>query len=574
MTEKKSPIISFKNFTFQYRAQKKPTLKEINLDIYPGERVLIAGPSGCGKSTLAGCINGLNPFSNPGECSGELIVDGVHAPKSSIFELSAHVGTVLQDPDGQFIGLTVGEDIAFALENSCMPQNEMHEITRHAAELVDIQDHLDYAPHELSGGQKQRVSLAGVMVDQVKILLFDEPLANLDPATGKQTIELINEIQENTDTTVVIIEHRLEDVLWRDVDRIVLMGEGQILADLHPDELLSTSLLEENGIREPLYLTAMRYAGVEITPEKKPAHVESVVMDEMDRKKMKDWFREREAVEAEKEDQPLLEVKNLNFGYEKSQQTLRNVTLTIHKGEMVSIVGKNGAGKSTFSKLVCGFETPDSGEILFNGKDLLQENIRHRAKHIGYVMQNPNQMISKTMIFDEVALGLLNTGKSEEEIREKVEETLKICGLYPFRNWPVSALSFGQKKRVTIASVLVQDPELIILDEPTAGQDFRHYTDIMEFLRGLNEKGVTVVMITHDMHLMLEYTPRALVFADGRLIADRSAAAVLCDPQLIGQAALKETSLFTLANQLGISPAEAFVERFIEEDREVRSHGC
>ena len=552
----------------------RPTLKEINLDIYPGERVLIAGPSGCGKSTLAGCINGLNPFSNPGECSGELIVDGVHAPKSSIFELSAHVGTVLQDPDGQFIGLTVGEDIAFALENSCMPQNEMHEITRHAAELVDIQDHLDYAPHELSGGQKQRVGLAGVMVDQVEILLFDEPLANLDPATGKQTIELIDAIQKKTDTTVVIIEHRLEDVLWRNVDRIILMGDGQILADLHPDELLSTSLLEENGIREPLYLTAMRYAGVEITPEKKPAHVDSVILDEADRKKVTDWYKARGAAEPAGEGEPLLEVKNLHFGYEKNQKTLRDVTLTIRKGEMVSIVGKNGAGKSTFSKLVCGFETPDSGELLLHGKDLLQENIRHRAKHIGYVMQNPNQMISKTMIFDEVALGLLNTGKSEEEIREKVEETLKICGLYPFRNWPVSALSFGQKKRVTIASVLVQDPELIILDEPTAGQDFRHYTDIMEFLRGLNEKGVTVVMITHDMHLMLEYTPRALVFADGRLIADRSAAAVLCDPQLIGQAALKETSLFTLANRLGISPAEAFVERFIEEDREVRSHGC
>ena len=573
MTEKKSPIISFKNFSFQYRAQKKPTLKEINLDIYPGERVLIAGPSGCGKSTLAGCINGLNPFSNPGECSGELIVDGVDAPKSSIFQLSAYVGTVLQDPDGQFIGLTVGEDIAFALENSCMPQDEMHEITRHAAELVGIQDHLDFAPHELSGGQKQRVSLAGVMVDQVKILLFDEPLANLDPATGKQTIELIDEIQEKTDTTVVIIEHRLEDVLWRDVDRIVLMGDGKILADLHPDELLSTRLLEENGIREPLYLTALRYAGVELAPAKKPAHVDSVVIDEADRKKMTDWFWSRPAAEAEKEHEPLLEVRNLTFGYERGSQTLRDVSLTIHKGEMVSIVGKNGAGKSTFSKLVCGFETPDSGEILFQGRDLLQENIRHRAKHIGYVMQNPNQMISKTMIFDEVALSLRNMGKSEEEIREKVEETLKVCGLFPFRNWPVSALSFGQKKRVTIASVLVQDPELIILDEPTAGQDFHHYTEIMEFLRGLNEKGVTVVMITHDMHLMLEYTPRALVFADGRLIADRSAAAVLCDPQLIRQAALKETSLFTLANQLGISPAEEFVQRFIEEDREVRSHG-
>ena len=573
MTEKKSPIISFKNFSFQYRAQKKPTLKEINLDIYPGERVLIAGPSGCGKSTLAGCINGLNPFSNLGEFTGELIVDGVDAPKSSIFQLSAHVGTVLQDPDGQFIGLTVGEDIAFALENSCMPQDEMHEITRHAAELVGIQDHLDFAPHELSGGQKQRVSLAGVMVDQVKILLFDEPLANLDPATGKQTIELIDEIQEKTDTTVVIIEHRLEDVLWRDVDRIVLMGDGKILADLHPDELLSTRLLEENGIREPLYLTALRYAGVELVPAKKPAHVDSVVIDDVDRKKMTDWFWSRPAAEAEKEHEPLLEVRNLTFGYERGKQTLRDVSLTIHKGEMVSIVGKNGAGKSTFSKLVCGFETPDQGEILFQGRNLLQENIRHRAKHIGYVMQNPNQMISKTMIFEEVALGLRNMGKSEEEIREKVEETLKVCGLFPFRNWPVSALSFGQKKRVTIASVLVQDPELIILDEPTAGQDFRHYTEIMEFLRGLNEKGVTVVMITHDMHLMLEYTPRALVFADGRLIADRSAAAVLCDPKLISQAALKETSLFTLANQLGIRPAEEFVQRFIEEDREVRSHG-
>ena len=574
MTEKKSPVISFKDFSFQYRAQKKPTLTGINLDIYPGEKVLIAGPSGSGKSTLAGCVNGLNPFSNPGECKGSLIVDGVDAPKSSIFELSAHVGTVLQDPDGQFIGLTVGEDIAFALENSCTPQDEMHAITRHAAELVGIEKHLDYAPHELSGGQKQRVSLAGVMVDDVKILLFDEPLANLDPAAGKQAIELIDEIQKKTDTTVLIIEHRLEDVLWRNVDRIVLVNEGKILADMTPDELLSTSLLADNGIREPLYVTAMRYAGIEITKEKRPSHVNSVVLDEADCKRLQNWFEAQKVKEDTEEREKLLEVRNLSFGYTKEHQTLRNVSLSIDKGEMVAIVGRNGAGKSTFSKLVCGFEDPDSGEILFHGKDLLKENIRHRAKYIGYVMQNPNQMISKTMIYDEVALSLQKAGKSEEEIRQKVEETLKICGLYPFRNWPVSALSFGQKKRVTIASVLVQDPELIILDEPTAGQDFKHYTEIMEFLRKLNDCGVTVVMITHDMHLMLEYTPRALVFSDGQMIADRRASEVLCDPELIERAALKETSLFTLANQCEIAPPEAFVERFIEEDREVRRHGC
>ena len=573
MAERK-PIISFRNFSFQYRAQKRPTLTNIDLDIYPGERVLIAGPSGSGKSTLAGCINGLNPFSNPGACTGTLTVDGVDAPHSSLFELSAHVGTVLQDPDGQFIGLTVGEDIAFALENSCTPQDEMHAITRHAAELVGIENHLGYAPHELSGGQKQRVSLAGVMVDQVRILLFDEPLANLDPATGKQAIELIDEIQKKTDTTVLIIEHRLEDVLWRNVDRIVLVNGGTILADLRPDELLSGSLLAENGIREPLYVTALRYAGVDLTPDKHPAHVDSLVLDDTDTQKLRDWFTARPRPAAQPEREPLLEVKGLCFGYQKGQQTLRNVSFSIGKGEMVSIVGRNGAGKSTLSKLICGFEPPDAGEIFLNGKPLAEENIRRRAQHIGYVMQNPNQMISKTMIYDEVALGLQRSGLTEEQIREKVEATLKVCGLYPFRNWPISALSFGQKKRVTIASVLVLDPELILLDEPTAGQDFRHYTDIMEFLRGLNARGVTVVMITHDMHLMLEYTRRALVFCDGRLIADRTAAAVLCDPALVEQAALKETSLYTLANRCGIAPAQEFVERFIEQDREVREGGC
>ena len=557
MAERK-PIISFRNFSFQYRAQKRPTLTDIDLEIYPGERVLIAGPSGSGKSTLAGCINGLNPFSNPGACTGTLTVDGVDAPHSSLFELSAHVGTVLQDPDGQFIGLTVGEDIAFALENSCTPQDEMHAITRHAAELVGIENHLGYAPHELSGGQKQRVSLAGVMVDQVKILLFDEPLANLDPATGKQAIELIDEIQKKTDTTVLIIEHRLEDVLWRNVDRIVLVNGGTILADLRPDELLSGSLLAENGIREPLYVTALRYAGVDITPDKHPAHVDSLVLDDTDTQKLRDWFTARPRPAAQPEREPLLEVKGLSFGYQKGQQTLRDVSFSIGKGEMVSIVGRNGAGKSTLSKLICGFETPDAGEIFLNGKPLAEENIRRRAQHIGYVMQNPNQMISKTMIYEEVALGLQRSGLTEEQIREKVEATLRVCGLYPFRNWPISALSFGQKKRVTIASVLVLDPELILLDEPTAGQDFRHYTDIMEFLRGLNARGVTVVMITHDMHLMLEYTRRALVFCDGRLIADRTAAAVLCDPALVEQAALKETSLYTLANRCGIAPAQEF----------------
>ncbi len=568
-----SPIISFRNFSFQYRAQKQPTLHDIDLDIYPGERVLIAGPSGSGKSTLASCINGLIPSSYPGECKGTLTVDGVDAPSAGIFELSRHVGTVLQDPDGQFIGLTVAEDIAFALENDCVPQAEMHEITHRVAGLVGVENHLGHAPHELSGGQKQRVSLAGVMVDQVKILLFDEPLANLDPATGKQAIELIDDIQHRSNTTVLIIEHRLEDVLWRHVDRIVLVNEGCILADMHPNELLSSPLLACNGIREPLYVTALRYAGVSIAPEMQPEHVDKLCLKADDVQKVRDWYSACPAPAPSQERPVLLEVNDLCFGYAKEKRNLQNISFQVRKGEMLAIVGRNGAGKSTLSKLICGFETPDSGSIRMDGRDIGGDSIRERASRIGYVMQNPNQMISKTMIFDEVALGLSRSGLSQDEIRERVEHTLRICGLYPFRNWPVSALSFGQKKRVTIASVLVMGPELIILDEPTAGQDFRHYTEIMEFLRGLNEQGVTVMMITHDMHLMLEYTPRALVFSDTRLIADQSAAEVLCDPVLVEKAALKETSLFNLANRCGITPPERFVERFIEHDREVREHG-
>ena len=565
-------IISFRDFTFQYRAQKNPTLRHINLDIEQGQRVLVCGPSGSGKSTLASCINGLIPFSYPGQWSGELTVDGVNAPKSSIFELSRHVGTVLQDPDGQFIGLTVGEDIAFALENDCTPLAEMRATTDRVARLVNVEELLGHAPHELSGGQKQRVSLAGVMVDQVKVLLFDEPLANLDPATGKQAIELIDDIQKRSDTTVLIIEHRLEDVLWRSVDRIVLMDEGEIVADLSPDELLSGDLLGRGGIREPLYLAALKYAGVELAPEKRPAHVDTIRLDEADKERVRGWFAASAPAEAPAEAPVLLEVKDLAFGYTKEKQTLSGVSFQVRKGEMVSIVGRNGAGKSTLSKLICGFENPDAGQLLLDGRDIGQDTIRQRASHIGYVMQNPNQMISKTMIFDEVALGLQKSGLSEQDIRTRVEDTLKVCGLYPFRKWPISALSFGQKKRVTIASVLAMGPEIIILDEPTAGQDFRRYTEIMEFLRGLNAQGVTVLMITHDMHLMLEYTPRALVFSDGRLIADRSAAAVLCDPELIRAAALKETSLFTLAERCGIAPPEAFVQRFIDVDKEVRDH--
>ena len=567
-----SPVISFKDYSFQYMAQAEPTLRHINLDIYPGEKVLIAGTSGSGKSTIGNCINGLIPFAYPGKSSGSLLVDGTPADKSSIFELSHTVGTVLQDTDGQFIGLTVGEDIAFAPENNCVPQDEMKEMVNRVAKLVDIDHHLEYAPQELSGGQKQRVSLAGVMVEDVKVLLFDEPLANLDPAAGRSAIELIDMVHERKGAAVLIIEHRLEDVLWRNMDRIILMNEGEIVADMSVPGLLASNLLLQHGIREPLYLTALRYAGVEISEALHPEHVDSLVLKAEDKEKVQSWYQVQKAqIHATQHSEELLRVENLKFGYTPDKYNLQDVNFTIHKGEMVSVVGRNGAGKSTLAKLICGFEKPVSGAIYMDGRDIEKDTIKERAERIGYVMQTPNQMISKPMIWDEVEMALVQSGMPKEERTKRVEETLKVCGLYSFRNWPVSALSFGQKKRVTIASILVQRPQIIILDEPTAGQDYHHYTEIMEFLKELNEKGYTILMITHDMHLMLEYTERAIVFSEGRMLADTTAAHVLNDPELVQAANLKETSLYTLSLACGIEDPQVFTECFIGyEKKEVR----
>lgn len=565
----KRPVIEFKDFSFKYDAQVEPTLKHINLTIYEGEKVLLVGPSGSGKSTLAHCINGMVPFYYRGEMTGSMKVLGQETQEMSIFKLSDKVGTVLQDPDGQFIGMTVAEDIAFKLENDCMDQDKMIERVKHVSKLVDIDRHLHKSPQRLSGGQKQRVTLAGVLVNDVEILLFDEPLASLDPETGSTAIDLIDQIQKESKKTVIIVEHRLEDVLYRDVDRIIMVNEGQIIADAAPEALLATETLVENGIREPLYITALKYAGCKMASNLKPQHINEALIAAY-KEKMIGWAESILAEPKYVSDKIILEFEEVSFGYSKKESVLERLSFKIHKGEMVSIIGKNGAGKSTLSKLICGFYKPNEGRILFNGKDMKNDTIKERAAKIGMVMQNPNQMISKPMIFDEVAFGLRIRGVAEEEVTERVHETLKICGLYPFRKWPVSALSFGQKKRVTIASILVLNPEVLILDEPTAGQDFKHYTEIMEFLKQLNEEGMTIIMITHDMHLMLEYTDRAIVLADGMKIADTSGAEVLTNAQIIKKAQLKVTSLYELAVKMGLEDPRGFVQNFIDFDRKER----
>ena len=499
----KEAMIELKDFSFQYKAQSEPTLKNLNLTIYKGEKVLIVGPSGSGKSTIGQCLNGIIPNIYKGISSGQFLIQGKEAFNLSIYEKSHLVSTVLQDTDGQFIGLSVAEDLAFALENDMVELGTMKERVQSWAERLDLMNLLDHRPQDLSGGQKQRVSLAGVLIDESPILLFDEPLANLDPKSGQDIIDLIDQIHEEQGTTTIIIEHRLEDVLYRPVDRVILINQGQVLFNGRPDELLRTTLLAENGIREPLYLTTLRQLGQDINQLEHLDRLDDIQLDDVNCVIPEATFTK--TGEAEE----LLKLEQISFAYQENHPILKNISLTIPKGQRLAIVGKNGAGKSTLAKAICGFITTE-GQYTSRGEDIKQESVKERAERVGYVLQNPNQMISTNMIFDEVALGLRLRGISEEDIKKRVYQALKTCGLYEFRKWPISALSYGQKKRVTIASILVLGPEILVLDEPTAGQDQRNYTDIMEFLDRLHVIRHTIFILTHVLLLMFYFFVRSL----------------------------------------------------------------
>lgn len=568
----KKSVIEFKNFSFQYDSQSEPTLHNINLTIHEGEKVCIVGPSGSGKSTLVHCLNGLVPFAYKGEITGSLQINNKESCELDLFSISQTVGTVLQDTDGQFIGLTVGEDIAFALENNATPLKDMKERVQKSANLVHLSSHLKARIHELSGGQKQRVALAGILVNDIDILLFDEPLANLDPASGKETMILLDDLQKDSGKTIIIVEHRLEDVLSKPLDRIILMNHGRIIADITPNEVLAGSLLTENWIREPLYIKALKYAGCKLTQEMSLTKVDELV-EKSFREKLTDWYVPKlDKPQKEQEAEAALSLENINFHYPNKANTINNVSFKLHKGEMISLVGANGAGKSTLSSIICGFEKPNEGSIFFGGMNAKNDSLKQRAERVGFVLQNPNHMFSKQIVLEEVAFGLVQKNVPESEIKTRVEDTLKICGLYPFRNWPIAALSYGQKKRLSIATILVMEPAIMLLDEPTAGQDYKHTTELMMFLEDLTLKGMAIILITHDMHLMTEYTNRAIVLSSGMILADDSPANILSNPELIKEANLKESSLYELAKQLNIANPTYFVEQFIQYDREVRTN--
>ncbi|MFT8917016.1 MAG: ABC transporter ATP-binding protein [Oenococcus sp.] len=558
------PAIEFQKVNFKYRVQSQATLHNVSFAFDYGQKIIIAGPSGSGKTTIGHLINGLIPQSVPGEYSGSILINGKDAAKMDIFQLSFEVGTVLQDTDAQFVGMTVAEDAAFLLENENTEHRQLLAQTEHWLKELNLEVLKKHSPQELSGGQKQRVSMAGVLSSDSKILLFDEPLANLDPASGRLAIQLIADLQKKLGLTVIIIEHRLEEALRIQADKLLVIDHGKIIANDIPDRVLTSAAVISAGLREPLYITAMRDAGVDLN---KIAHITDLASldHQAIKRQLSVWLEKKQPDKTKKSREPILSIQHLSFAYPK-QAVFSDLNLTFPAGQMTAIVGKNGSGKSTFSNLVTGFLKPDSGRILFDNQPLDGQSVKERADKIGYVLQDPNQMISQNIVYDEVAYGLKLRGLSDDQIQAKTRTMLEVAGLDNMRHWPISALSFGQKKRVTIASVLVLAPRVLILDEPTAGQDYLNYRSLMNFVAELNRtQDCSIIVITHDMHLMLEYTDRAIALVDGQVIADMAPAELLNDPALLKRASLAPTSLYDLAESTGLD-AVALSKRLVQEE--------
>ncbi|WP_320162961.1 DUF3744 domain-containing protein [uncultured Trichococcus sp.] len=562
------PLISFQNFSFTYSDQKEPTLEELNVTIYEGEKILVLGPSGSGKTTFARCLTGVLPSEENGDASGNILfhhqVDQTVAPFEDFLpnEMKLVKNSLIPHAD-QMGKFGVKQQIPFRSAEELKKMDSWHE-------FLEKRPYLKRSFMKLSEQQLGDITMAGISLDGKPLILFDEPLANLDPSSGDLAMKFIDDLHRVSDTTVLIIEHRLEDVLAQPIDRILLFSGGRLIADATPEEILRTEILSDIGIREPLYITAMRYAGVDLDNVRELANVKKVNGPQL-KEQMESWLNYLPQFRYPDYDEVLLELDGLSFKYPwNDEDIVDGAFLRIYKGEMISLVGANGAGKSTLSRLMTGEEKPQSGHIYWKGQEVSDINADEAENYVGYVPQNPKDSLSQETVYEEIALKLKQRNMPEEEIVRKVDEVAKVCGLQYIKDLPLSMLSFGQLKRVSIAAVLALDPELIILDEPAAGQDFSHYKDIMHFLQQIHQNGVTVVIVTHDMHLMLEYTRRAVVMAKGKIVADTSSAFVLINPRLIQIASLKETTLFTFANQIGMTDPYSFTEKFVYYDRAAR----
>ncbi len=511
------------NLTFRYRVREEKALKDISFEMQPGEMLLIAGASGCGKTTLARAINGLIPRSYKGEMSGSVRLYGQEVSEMSPTEIAQSVGTLLQDPERQIVGAFVANEVAFGLENLGVPREEMIERIDAVLAHLGISHLRDRDTFYLSGGEKQKVALAGALVMEPSILLLDEPLASLDPASAQEALQLFRRLTDEG-KTVIIVEHRVEDVLNINPDRALYMEESELRYLGPPEGLVERVNYQQVKLPAPLIIKRVRAANAEVSPLEIPP--------------------------AQEDGEPVLVFNDVNFAYADGPLVLHNVDLTIQRGDVIALLGPNGAGKSTLVKHAIGLLKPETGQVLLMGQDTRDLSVAQNARSVGYVFQSPSQMLFAPTVNEELAFGPRNLEMPEDEIAASITEAVQILNLAGLEEFSPLALSFGQQKRTSIAAILAMRSSIMVMDEPTAGQDYANYTHFMRAMVGGTQNGESVLsrfaatlFITHDLDLAVTYANRVILVSEGRIAADGDPRQVLSDGALLERCRIVPTSL-------------------------------
>ena len=523
-----APLV-IENLSFQYRTRPEPAIQNISFELKPGEMLLIAGSSGCGKTTLARCINGLIPRSYRGKREGKVLLHGTDVAEMQIADMAQIVGTLLQDPERQIVASNVFNEIAFGPENLGLPRAEIIARVEEAMSRLKIEHIRDRETFNLSGGEKQKVALAGLLAMNPSILLLDEPLASLDPASAYEALEAFRSLADEG-KTVVLIEHRVEDAITARPDRLLYMEAGQVKY-LGPIENLPTEI-DHRQVKLPAQWVVRRVQQIGEKVDKP------------------------EFAESSERGEPLVVFEDVDFRYsDETPWILQDVDLAIRRGDLIGVLGPNGAGKSTLVKHAIGLLKPTSGRVLIDGKDTRSMSVAQIARVLGYVFQSPTHMLFAPTVQEELEFGPTNLGFEKAAMQKAVSQSISTVNLNGLEEYPPLGLSFGQQKRTTIAAVLAMQSKIMVMDEPTAGQDYANYTHFMDVMCRPAADGAkslvaanfaATLFITHDLDLAVTYANRILLVGDKHIVADGTPEDVLKDFDLLERYRVRPTSLLRL----------------------------
>lgn len=533
---KNHPQVKLEKISYSYPHSDSPVLADVELELEKGEFVLLAGPSGCGKSTLVRCLNRLVPEVSGGSFSGRVLIRGKDINTEKVHSLAPAVGMVFQNPETQLFCLTVGEDLAFGPENLGLPRPEILSRLEQILRDVRLEGMQDRFIFTLSGGEKQRTAIGGNLAMEPDILILDEPTSDLDPAGTEEVLELLRQLNAEKQITLILIEHKL-DAVFEMADRMLVMDEGKLILDGKPFEILfrEAENLKKIGILPPQFIEIARLLGLDSGSSEPPAyevllHCLAEVLQTTPAgntpEKQTDVTPCNVPFSLSQKNTSHVRIENLYYRHEDGSVALNNLNLEIRHGEFIALLGHNGAGKTTLAGHLIGFCRPSGGRIFLNGKDIEKSSPSRLAQHVGYLFQNPDSQIFTDRVFEEIRFGLENLGLPEEEIRRRTDSALEMMELSAYRDRHPHALSRGQRQRLAVASILALEPDLLVLDEPTTGQDRGHIHKFLDRIRELNRLGKTVILITHDMELVAEYAERVVLLKKGEILLDGSTAEV------------------------------------------------